>query len=171
MGKICFNLSPGYMFKEQIKPESDPQNNSHIYACVCMYVCVYMYIHVYVYSMCVCICMDIHTHTHTYILVQTILVASISDKRHSSTGRWCRIPLIPALGRQRQADFWVQGQPGLQKWVPGQPGLHRETLSRKNQKLTYMCVYTHTHTYILMQTILVASISDIHPLGGGGARL
>jgi hypothetical protein len=24
------------------------------------------------------------------------------------------MPLIPALGRQRQADFWVQGQPGLQ---------------------------------------------------------
>jgi hypothetical protein len=23
-------------------------------------------------------------------------------------------PLIPALGRQRQADLWVQGQPGLQ---------------------------------------------------------
>jgi hypothetical protein len=24
------------------------------------------------------------------------------------------MPLIPALGRQRQADFWVQSQPGLQ---------------------------------------------------------
>jgi hypothetical protein len=24
------------------------------------------------------------------------------------------MPLIPALGRQRQADFWVRGQPGLQ---------------------------------------------------------
>jgi hypothetical protein len=29
-------------------------------------------------------------------------------------GRWWCTPLIPALGRQRQADFWVQGQPGLQ---------------------------------------------------------
>jgi hypothetical protein len=27
---------------------------------------------------------------------------------------WWRMPLIPALGRQRQADFWVRGQPGLQ---------------------------------------------------------
>jgi hypothetical protein len=26
----------------------------------------------------------------------------------------CASPLIPALGRQRQADFCVQGQPGLQ---------------------------------------------------------
>ena len=24
------------------------------------------------------------------------------------------MPLIPVLGRQRQVDFWVQGQPGLQ---------------------------------------------------------
>jgi dolichol kinase len=38
--------------------------------------------------------------------------------------QWWRMPLIPALGRQRQEDFWV----------PGQPGLHRETLlSRKNK--------------------------------------
>jgi hypothetical protein len=28
-------------------------------------------------------------------------------------GGWCT-PLIPALGRQRQSDFWVRGQPGLQ---------------------------------------------------------
>ena len=27
---------------------------------------------------------------------------------------WWRTPLIPALGRQRQADFWVRGLPGLQ---------------------------------------------------------
>jgi hypothetical protein len=27
---------------------------------------------------------------------------------------WWLTPLIPALGRQRQADFWVRGQPGLQ---------------------------------------------------------
>jgi hypothetical protein len=27
---------------------------------------------------------------------------------------WWRSPLIPALGRQRQVDLWVWGQPGLQ---------------------------------------------------------
>jgi hypothetical protein len=27
---------------------------------------------------------------------------------------WWRTPLIPALGRQRQADFWIRGQPDLQ---------------------------------------------------------
>jgi hypothetical protein len=27
---------------------------------------------------------------------------------------WWYKPLIPALGRHRQADFWVRAQPGLQ---------------------------------------------------------
>jgi hypothetical protein len=29
-------------------------------------------------------------------------------------GQWWRTPLILALGRQRQVDFWIQDQPGLQ---------------------------------------------------------
>ena len=28
--------------------------------------------------------------------------------------QWWLAPLIPALGRQKQVDLWVQGQPGLQ---------------------------------------------------------
>jgi hypothetical protein len=29
-------------------------------------------------------------------------------------GQWWCTPLIPVLRRQSQADFWAQGQPGLQ---------------------------------------------------------
>jgi hypothetical protein len=35
-------------------------------------------------------------------------------KEISCTGQWWRLPLVLALGRQRQADFWVPGQLGLQ---------------------------------------------------------
>jgi hypothetical protein len=41
---------------------------------------------------------------------------------------------IPALGRQRQADFWVWGQPGLQSEFQDSRAIQRNSVS-KNQKL------------------------------------
>jgi hypothetical protein len=35
-------------------------------------------------------------------------------KKKNRARQWWPTPLIPALGRQRQVDLWVQGQPGLQ---------------------------------------------------------
>jgi hypothetical protein len=40
---------------------------------------------------------------------------NISIFKTAEWARQCwRMPLIPALGRQRQGSFWVRGQPGLQ---------------------------------------------------------
>jgi hypothetical protein len=39
---------------------------------------------------------------------------SLKRKKKLKAGQWWHMPLIPALGRQRQADFWVLGRPGLQ---------------------------------------------------------
>ena len=56
-------------------------------------------------------------------------------KRHKTlAGQWWHKPLIPALLRQRQADFWVQDW--STKVVPRQPGLCRETLCHKKQNKT-----------------------------------
>jgi hypothetical protein len=48
------------------------------------------------------------------------------EKCRWSRAWWCK-PLIPALRRQRQVDFWERPAWST-KWVPGQPGLCRETL-------------------------------------------
>jgi hypothetical protein len=48
---------------------------------------------------------------------------------------WWRTPLIPALGRQRQVDFWVRGQPGLQTEFQDSQG-YTEKLSLKKQNKT-----------------------------------
>jgi hypothetical protein len=52
-----------------------------------------------------------------------------------SLGRaWWRTPLIPALGRQRQADFWVRGQPGLQSELQDSQSYKEKPCLEKNKK-------------------------------------
>jgi hypothetical protein len=47
------------------------------------------------------------------------------------------MPLIPALGRQSQADFWVRGQPGLQSEFQDSQGYtEKPCLRKKKQKKT-----------------------------------
>jgi hypothetical protein len=43
------------------------------------------------------------------------------------------LPLIPALGRQRQADFWVRGQPGLQSEFQDSQGYTEKPCLEKNK--------------------------------------
>jgi hypothetical protein len=54
----------------------------------------------------------------------------------SQAAKWWCTPLMPALGRQRQADFWVGDQPGLESEFQDSQGsgLHRETLSWKKKE-------------------------------------
>jgi hypothetical protein len=59
---------------------------------------------------------------------------------------WWHMPLIPALGRQRQADFWVRGQPGLQSEFQDsqsyteKPGLKKKSViwSNKCRHLSFL---------------------------------
>jgi hypothetical protein len=47
------------------------------------------------------------------------------------------MPLIPALGRQRQADFWVRGQPGLQSEFQDSQGYtEKPCLEKQTNKQT-----------------------------------
>ena len=46
---------------------------------------------------------------------------------------WWRTPLIPALGRQRQADFWVRGQPDLQSELQDSQGYTEKPCLEKNK--------------------------------------
>jgi hypothetical protein len=49
-------------------------------------------------------------------------------------GQWWRTPLIPALGRQRQVDFWIRGQPGLQSEFQVSQGYTEKPCLEKSKK-------------------------------------
>jgi hypothetical protein len=49
-------------------------------------------------------------------------------------GRWWRTPLIPALGRQRQMNFGVRGQPGLHSEFQDSQGYTEKPCFKKTRK-------------------------------------
>jgi hypothetical protein len=57
-------------------------------------------------------------------------------RRISRGWAWWRMPLIPALGRQRQADFWVRGQPGLQSEFQDNQGYTEKPCLEKQKNKT-----------------------------------
>jgi hypothetical protein len=70
---------------------------------------------------------NIAYHFH-YIIVITI-------KIFGHARWWWRTPLIPALGRQRQVDFWVRGQPGLQSGFQDSQGYTEKPCLKKQKKI------------------------------------
>jgi hypothetical protein len=63
----------------------------------------------------------------------SVKMLSHPKKKKKKSWAWCRTPLIPALGRQRQVDFWVWDQRGLQSEFQDSQD-YRETLSQKTKK-------------------------------------
>jgi hypothetical protein len=55
-------------------------------------------------------------------------------RKKSLSRAWWSTPLIPALGRQRQADFWVRGQPGLQSEFQDSQGYTEKPCLQKKKK-------------------------------------
>jgi hypothetical protein len=43
-----------------------------------------------------------------------LFILRIHNQKSKTSWAWWHKPLIPALGGQRQVDFWVRSQPGLQ---------------------------------------------------------
>jgi hypothetical protein len=55
-------------------------------------------------------------------------------KNMSLAGLWWCMPLIPALGRQKQVDFWVRGEPGLQSEFQDSQGYTEKPCLKETNK-------------------------------------
>jgi hypothetical protein len=60
----------------------------------------------------------------------------ISCKNDKQRRAWWCMPLISALGRQRQANFWVRDQPGVQSEFQDSPGYTEEPCLKKPKTKT-----------------------------------
>jgi hypothetical protein len=80
--------------------------------------------------------------------------------RWNSTGSrtWWHTPLIPALGRQRQVDFWVRGQPDLQSEFQDSQGYTEKPCLEKTNKQKHKNKQTK-----IPQVIFLPVISLIQP--------
>jgi hypothetical protein len=81
-----------------------------------------------------CTCNPEPGDQHRRVYAQHRHSPSTSDRQVMSARQWWRTPLIPALGRQRQADFWVRGQPGLQSEFQDSQGYIEKTCLKNKTK-------------------------------------
>jgi hypothetical protein len=70
-------------------------------------------------------------HKRPRMVAKTI----VNNNNKNPAGQWWRMPLIPALGRQRQVEFRVRGQPGLQsEFQDSQDYTTEKPVSKKPKK-------------------------------------
>jgi hypothetical protein len=79
---------------------------------------------------------------------------------NASSQAWWHTPLIPALGRQRQADFWVWGQPGLQSEFQDSQGYTEKPCLEKTKTKTKQKTVITSH---LELSYLYSTVSPKHP--------
>jgi hypothetical protein len=78
---------------------------------------------------------------------------------------WWHTPLIPALGRQRQVDFWVWGQPGLQSEFQDSQGYTEKPCLEKPKTKPKHCSLNVHKVYSPEMNLIFKNIKQSKPQG------
>jgi hypothetical protein len=81
------------------------------------------------------------------------------------------MPLIPALGRQRQEDFWVWGQPGLQSEFQDSQGYIEKPCLEKQKNKNKQKEYLHRTIELLMSESKAKKWETLDRLSGYSGSL
>jgi hypothetical protein len=92
-------------------------------------------------TVCLSVCLSVSLSLSLSLWLCLSLVWLVWFKTRYLSQAWWRTPLIPALGRQRQEDFWVRGQPGLQSEFQDSQGYTEKPCLEKqtNKKRQGIC--------------------------------
>ena len=104
---------------------------------------IYRYMYTYTFSLKFKVVNLLYYHIKTISLWSGKKSSFSTFKKYIGWVWWCT-PLIPALGRQRQADFWVGGQPGLQSEFQDSQGYTEKPCLEKPKKSTH-CLWQGIH--------------------------
>jgi hypothetical protein len=71
-------------------------------------------------------------------------------------GQWWHMLLNPGFGRQRQVDFWVRGQPGLQSELQDSQGYtEKPCLNKKKMYIKEQVYLIYPSSYIIFFEIFI----------------
>jgi hypothetical protein len=73
------------------------------------------------------------------------------------------MPLIPALGRQRQADLWVRGQPGLQSEFQDSQGYTEKPVLNPPSPKYWISNNEYTFCFWLLLFVIRRAESTLNP--------
>jgi hypothetical protein len=85
--------------------------------------------------------------------LQCTRIHKVNLKKKKKCRAWWHTPLIPAFSRQRQANFWVRGQPGVQSEFQDSQGYTEKPCLEKTK--------TKTKT----KTLAALEFNPQHPCG------
>jgi hypothetical protein len=123
----------------------------------------------------VCVCTDVLKQRPQILYLKLALnswpcLYLPSGRIISMARQWWCMPLILALGRQRQVDFWVRGQPGLPSECQDSQGYTEKPCLKKENKKRFISIYHHVALKLILLCVCIKKKASLWSPGCPGTH-